>query len=186
VTSPETSSGSASETSSALDFERLPVADQDTLRRRLLPRPSRRGLLKAAVYGGIGASLGAFTVVNLAAGRAEAAYFSDYTDHTSGPCGSGGYASGHTEAGLKCGPSTMCTDLSCCWKYRSGAGNLVGWHKNAPGTAGYFLHRPDSCWSGTYDSWRWKFSDGVVYRCSDGWTCSPSGSCYKSICPWPV
>lgn len=167
-------------------FEDLPVVDPERIRSRFRPRPTRRGLLKGAFYGGAAAALGAFGLVNHAAGRAEAAYFQDYVDHTSGPCGPGGYASNHTEQGLKCGPSAMCTDLSCCWRYRNGAGNLAGWHKSAPGRNGYFLFRPDACWTGTYDSWRWKFSDGVVYRCSDGWTCSPSGSCFKSICPWPT
>lgn len=171
---------------SDLRFDDLPVVDQDRIRSRFRIRPTRRGLLKGAVYGGIGTALAALGAVNLGAGRAEAAYFQDWTNHTTGPCGPGGYASGHTEAGLKCGPSAMCTDLACCWRYRNGAGNLVGWHKNAPGSTGYYTHRPDDCWQGTYDSWQWKFSDGNTYRCSDGWTCSASGACSKSICPWAV
>lgn len=176
----------AQTTRASVRFEDLPVVDSDRIRSRFQVRPSRRGVLKAAVYGGIATSLGAFGMINYSAGRAEAAYFQDWTDHTAGPCAPGGYASGHTEAGLKCGPSAMCADLSCCWKYRNGAGNVVGWHKQGPGPGKYYLFRPDSCWQGTYDSWRWKFSDGVVYRCADGFTCSPSGSCFKSICPWPT
>ncbi|MDO5503038.1 MAG: twin-arginine translocation signal domain-containing protein [Actinomycetia bacterium] len=174
------------EPAAPLRFADLPVADRDAVQARLRPRPTRRGVLKGALVGGIGAALAAFGAINLGASRAEAAYFQDWTNHTTGPCAPGGYASGHTEAGLKCGNSAMCLDLSCCWKYRHGTGNLVGWHKNGPGRSGYFLFRPDECWMGTYDSWRWKFSDGVVYRCSDGFTCSPSGSCFRSICPWPT
>lgn len=166
-------------------FADVPVADQRALRARLAttPRP-RRAALRAAGGAGLAAAFGGLGLVNRLADKAHAAYFSDYTDETSGPCDS--YASGHTESGLKCGPSAMCTDYSCCWKYRDGAGNQVGWHRWAPSPGGYYLHRPDQCWAGSYDSWQWSFSDGHVYRCSDGYTCSDGGSCLRTICPWAV
>lgn len=168
-------------------FDELPEVDPQHIRARMTPgRPSRRGLVRGAMGAAVAAALGGLSVVNGTTERARAAYFQDWTSTTTGPCGPGGYASGHTEAGAKCGPSTPCYDGSCCWRYRSGAGNRVGWHKEGPAMTGYFTHRPDACWAGTYDSWRWKFSDGKTYRCSDGWTCSPSGSCYRSICPWAV
>ncbi|MBA2695502.1 MAG: hypothetical protein ACR2FV_16595 [Ornithinimicrobium sp.] len=167
-----------------LSYDDLPTAPKEHLRARLQAPASRRGLLRGAVLGGIGLALGTFTLINRGAERASAAYFLDYTDTSSGPCDS--YASGHTENGIQCGPSTMCRDRSCCWRYHNGAGNRIGWHKLAPGRgSAYYLHRPDACYQSRYDSWHWKFSDGNTYRCSDGWTCSSAG-CYKSICPWVV
>ncbi|XVX21405.1 hypothetical protein ACQP1U_05895 [Actinomycetota bacterium] len=169
----------------AIRFDDLPEVDEGRVKALLQPRPSRRGVIRGLAVGGMSLALGGFAVLNSGVKRAEAAYFQDWTDVTSGPCGPGNYASGHTEAGLKCGPSPMCTDQSCCWKYRSGADNMVGWHKQAPGRGStYYLHRPDECWA-SYDSWRWRFSDGKTYRCSDGFTCN-SSSCYRSICPWAV
>lgn len=165
-------------------FEDLPEADDARLRARLRPRPNRRTFMGSVLGAGATVGLASLFLVNKGVEKAQAAYWQDWTDTVNGPCAT--YARDHTEQGIQCGPSPMCTGLACCWKYRNGAGNLVGWHKNAPGSAGYYLHRPDDCWSGTYDSWHWKFSDGHTYRCSDGWTCSPSGSCSKSICPWVV
>ncbi|GGK58119.1 hypothetical protein [Ornithinimicrobium pekingense] len=165
-------------------FADLPVADAGHLRRRLRPRPTRRTFLGSVLGAGTAVGLGSLFLLNRAAETARAAYWLDWTSTTTGPCAS--YARDHTENGIQCGVSQMCLTLSCCWKYRNGAGNVVGWHKNAPGSAGYYVHRPDECWNGTYDSWHWRFSDGRTYRCSDGWTCSPSGSCFKSICPWVV
>ena len=166
-------------------FADLPETDVAHLRRRLssTPRP-RRAAFRVASGATLGFALGGLGLVNRLADKAHAAYFLDYTDETSGPCDS--YASNHTEQGLKCGPSTPCNDYSCCWQYRHGAGNEVGWHRSAPSPTGYFLHRPDQCWSGTYDAWQWKFSDGHVYRCSDGYTCDNAGHCFNSICPWAV
>ncbi len=167
-----------------LTFEDLPTSPKQHLRARLQAPASRRGLLRGAVLGGIGVAFGTFTLINRGASIASAAYFQDYTDTSSGPCDT--YASGHTENGIQCGPSTMCRDRSCCWSYHHGAGNRVGWHKLAPGRNGtYYLHRPDACYQSRYDSWHWKFSDGNTYRCSDGFTCSSAG-CYKTICPWVV
>ena len=164
-------------------FDELPTSDEEAIRQRF--RPSRRGLLKTLAAGGMALGLGALTWVNDQGVSAEAAYFKDYKDTGSGPCTS--YARLHTEHGLRCGPSTICSGYACCWKYASGADNQKGWHRRAPGIGGsYYLHRPDQGWSGGYDSWRWKFSDGKTYRCSDGYTCSSKGSCYKSICPWSV
>ncbi len=168
-----------------ITFADLPEADQGHLRRRLQqpPRP-RRAAFRIAGGAVMGLAFGGLGLVNRLAERAHAAYFDDYEDETSGPCDD--YASTHTEEGLKCGPSTVCNDYSCCWPFREGAGNEPGWHRHAPSTTGYYLHRPDQCWAGTYDAWQWKFSDGHVYRCSDGYTCDSSGTCYRSICPWAV
>ena len=168
-------------------FADLPVVDTGHLRKRLRPRPSRRTFMGSVLGAGAAVGLGSLFLVNRAADSAQAAYWQDWTSTNTGPCDPvTGYARGHTENGIMCGPSPMCTSRSCCWKYRNGAGNLVGWHKNAPGSTGFYTHRPDNCWSGTYDSWHWKFSDGNTYRCSDGWTCSASGACSKSICPWAI
>lgn len=165
-------------------FDDLPEADDKHLRARLQNSPSRRGLFRAAALGGVGVAFGAFALVNRSADQAEAAYWQDYLSTSTGPCES--YAKDHTEQGLKCGPSAMCTDLSCCWRYKSTPSNVRGWHKQTPRSTGtYYLFRPDACWGGTYDSWRWKFSDGKTYRCSDGWTCN-NGSCVRTICPWAV
>lgn len=168
----------------SIRYDDLPTADDQHLRARLQAAPTRRGLLKTALMGGVGLAISTLGSLNLSASRAEAAYFRDYTNTKTGPCAT--YAKNHTERGLKCGPSAMCTDLSCCWRYRTGGGNLHGWHKQAPTGGGrYYLFRPDACWSGGYDSWHWKFSDGRTYRCSDGWTCT-RGSCVRTICPWAV
>ncbi len=172
-----------------LRFEDLPEADPADLRARLVATPrSRRSFFASAFGVGVGVALGGFAMINTGTEKARASgYFNDWTNTSAGPCAPGGYASGHTEAGIKCGPSTPCYDESCCWKYHDGAGNRVGWHKHAPGAGRtYFTHRPDDCYSGTYDSWHWRFSDGHTYRCSDGWVCQTSGGCYRSICPWAV
>ncbi|AXH97180.1 hypothetical protein [Ornithinimicrobium avium] len=173
-------------TPAPVSFADLPVSDPGHLRKRLRPRPTtRRAFVGWALGAGTAVGLGSLALVNRAADRAQAAaYWQDWTGTSTGPCAD--YARDHTETGIQCGVSQMCLTLSCCWKYRNGAGNRVGWHKSAPGAAGYYLHRPDDCWAGTYDSWHWKFSDGNTYRCSDGWTCSADGACFKSICPWVV
>lgn len=171
-------------------FDDLPEADQQHLTARLMAvRGSRRGLFRSALVAGSAVAFGTFALINTGAQRAGAAtgYFKDWTSTSTGPCAPGGYASGHTEAGAKCGPSTPCYDKTCCWKYHDGAGNKVGWHTQGPGRGTtYYTHRPDACWAGTYDSWHWRFSDGRTYRCSDGWTNSTSGGSYRSICPWAV
>ncbi|MCE0486117.1 hypothetical protein [Ornithinimicrobium sediminis] len=167
-----------------LTYDDLPAADTGHLQSRLRHPVSRRGVLRTAWLGGVGLAFGAFALVNRGVSSAGAAYFQDWTSTTTGPCAT--YAAGHTEEGIQCGPSAMCLDRQCCWRYHHGAGNRVGWHKEAPGRGGtYYLHRPDACYQSTYDSWHWKFSDGNTYRCSDGWTCSSAG-CYRSICPWVV
>lgn len=164
-------------------FEDLPEADTARLRDRMRDKPSRRGFLARVLGVGAVAGLGALALVNRGTEKAQASYFLDWTNIQTGPCAT--YASGHNERGIQCGDSVMCLDLSCCWQYRSGAGNLVAWHKAGPGVNRYFLHRPDQCWSGGYDSWHWKFTDGHTYRCSDGWTCT-GGNCIATICPWAI
>lgn len=166
-------------------FEDLPESDVSRVRERLRPRPSRRGFLGGVLGLGAAVGLGSLALVNRAADTAQAVYWRDWTNTATGPCAT--YARDHTENGIQCGPSPMCTSLDCCWPYESGAGNRVGWHKLGPArNGGYFLHRPGECWTGTYDSWHWKFSDGYTYRCSDGFRCSASGSCSRTICPWAM
>lgn len=165
-------------------YDDLPASSPSRLQARLRRPTSRRSVVRTAWLGGVGLAFGGFALINRGADRASAAYFEDWTNTSSGPCAT--YASGHTENGIQCGPSAMCRDESCCWRYSSAAGNQSGWHKKAPGRRGsYYLHRPDGCYQSRYDSWHWRFSDGNTYRCSDGFTCS-AGGCYKSICPWVV
>jgi hypothetical protein len=134
---------------------------------------SRRSFLKlgAVAAGGVGlAYLGLFR-----AGPASAAYYDDWTSTSSGPCGAGNYASGHTEAGIRCGPSYVCD--TCC--------GSDGWHRSDVAGGIVYSQRPDECWAGVYDAWHWSFSDGHTYRCSDGYA-SSQVTTTKTICPWAV
>lgn len=136
-------------------------------------RVPRSTVLKGMLAAGVAASMSFVEMFPLAR-DARADGYDIWTSTTSGPCGSGGYASGHG-CSPGCGPSTVCdgtSDGSCC----SG-----GWHRN-DGTeySGYQL-RPNECWSPGYDGWEWRCSSSVVYRCHDGWTYSGSNS-WKTIC----
>jgi hypothetical protein len=161
-------------------------------------RLPRRSFLVRTAQAGMGLGLGYVALVAKSA-PANAAndgfYFRDYTSISSGPCTS--YASNHTEEGIKCGPSAVCTDQSCCYEPSAGVPsgdvkanttNARSWHRWDYGQGGWY-QRPDECWgsgaSGSdYDSWRWRFGDGTIYSCSDGVSCL-FGTCYNSICPWP-
>ncbi len=166
-----------------LKFSDVPVSDQrHSLQRTRPPRPGRRAILKGSLGAATAAAFGVLTTVNSTVARAG--YFDDYTSTTAGPCNpTTGYARRHTENGLKCGPSQMCS--ACCWTTANSGANKQGWHRTGASGATEYSHRPDQCWAGTYDSWRWKFSDGNTYRCSDGYRFNSSGST-RTICPYSV
>lgn len=183
-----------------ISFDTLPVISMRDVRSRSRPEPVDRRTFLRRVSAGIGAM--AFAYITLwdtrRAGAADdGLYYKEWTGTTSGPCGPGRYARNHTENGLKCGPSYASS--SYCWtgptsvwgEAYANTGNKLGWHKWGSGSDlySYYLQRPDQCWAGSpsdYDSWRWTFSDGVTYGCSDGWVCHIYVGCYmKSICPYP-
>lgn len=166
-----------------MSYADIPVTDERIARARLrTPAASRRAILRAGVAVATGAAFSALELVNSAV--AKAAYFQDWTNASTGPCASGNYASSHTENGLKCGPSLVCT--ACCWTGASSGSNRTGWHRTGEVSPVEYSQRPDQCWSGTYDSWRWRFSDGRTYRCSDGYRYTNSTGTVKTICPWSV
>ena len=167
-----------------ISYAEIPVTDERVSRSRIRPpAASRRALLRTGVAVATGAAFGVLDAVNSAV--AKAAYFQDFTSTTTGPCHpTTGYARRHTEDGIKCGPSLVCT--ACCWTAASAGANRQGWHRTGAIRPVQYSQRPDQCWSGTYDSWRWKFSDGRTYRCSDGYRYTDSTGTVKTICPWSV
>jgi len=165
----------------ALRFADIPVADErHSLSRTRPPAAGRRVILQAGVTAATAAAFGVLDAVNAAVAKAE--YFWDWMNATTGPCAPGNYASGHTEKGLKCGPSLMCP--ACCWTGNSTSQNRPGWHRTGAVPPVEYFQRPDQCWAGIYDSWRWRFSDGRTYRCSDGYRYTSSTGTVKTICPW--
>jgi hypothetical protein len=168
-----------------IHFADVPVADASLARTRTQPRPTRRALIQGGFGLATAAALGTLQSVNATVARA--AYFNDWTNTAAGPCApepaEGNYAVNHSEDGLKCGPSLMCS--ACCWAAASSGVNKLGWHRNGQSGATEYWWRPDACWAGTYDSWRWKWSTNTVYRCSDGWRFNSSGT-VKTICPYAV
>lgn len=167
----------------AMKFADVPAADERLSRSRTRrPVASRRMVLRTSFTVATAAALGVLDAVNSAV--AKAAYFNDYIYTTSGPCGAGNYASSHTEKGIKCGPSLVCT--ACCWTGANSGINRTGWHRDGYIQPVEYFHRPDQCWSNYYDSWRWRFSDNRVYRCSDGYRYTNSTGTVKTICPWAV
>jgi hypothetical protein len=166
-----------------MSFADIPVTDEGVTKARLrTPAASRRAVLRTGVAMVTGAAFSTLEVVNSAV--AKAAYFQDWTSTTTGPCAAGNYASNHTENGIKCGPSMVCT--GCCWTAANSGSNRTGWHRTGGARPLVFSQRPDQCWSGTYDSWRWQFSDGRTYRCSDGYRYTILTGTVKTICPWAV
>ena len=176
-------------------FDDLPVLPRGTSNRRLKPH-SRRSFLKRVGGAGVAVSFAYLTLTSKkpASAAADGHYFDDFTDAHGGPCGPTGYAANHTEEGRKCGPSSPCYDRYCCSEYYP-EGNKRGWHlQYAQGGNPFtgYLHRPDECignkTGSNYDAWWWTWSNGVVYRCSDGHTCNMNGytGCYPSICPYPA
>jgi hypothetical protein len=168
----------------------LPVVSIAELRRRIRPEPMTRRRFLGRTAAAASAVSFAYLALWDVKPSGAAPYYKEYTSTTAGPCASGGYASNHTEEGRKCGPSSPSS--SYCWtgsssvsgEAEANTGNKLGWHKYGSfGGSGYYLQRPDECYSGGYDSWRWKFSDGKTYGCSDGKACS-FYSCIKTICPY--
>ena len=127
-------------------------------------------------------------------------YFWEHTGTTTGPCHpTTGYARHHTEQGLKCGPSAVCYypyNQHCCSTGTSSptptsstwynTAQKRGWHRYSQWDPVYkwYSQRPNDCYQSKYDSWRWKFSNNVVYGCSDGVVCNGTTYCYISICAW--
>ena len=167
-----------------LKFADIPITGERlSLKRISPPAASRRLLLGTGFAVATAAAFGVLEAVNK--GVARAAYFQDYTSTTTGPCNpTSGYARNHTENGIKCGPSLVCT--ACCWTGSSGGGNQTGWHRTGEVRPVEYFQRPDECYQGVYDSWRWRFSDGRTYRCSDGYRYTNSTGTVKTICPWAV
>ncbi|HEX8627817.1 MAG TPA: hypothetical protein VF755_06575 [Catenuloplanes sp.] len=167
-----------------MKFADIPATDERLSRSRTKPpAASRRMVLRTGFTVATAAALGALETVNSAVARA--AYFQDYTNTGAGPCHpTTGYARHHTENGLKCGPSLMCT--ACCWTGGDTAANRKGWHRVGDVSPVEYYQRPDQCFSGTYDSWRWKFTGNRTWRCSDGYRYTNSAGTVKTICPWDV
>ena len=187
----------------ALTFASLPEASGRQMRRLSPPE----GLNRRSFLGRVAAAVTAASFVYLKLwDRAvfaidDGKYFREWTDETAGPCTSGEYASNHTEEGRKCGPSYPSPGY-CYYgedtvegQAQANTGNKVGWHKYGVHLtsigigfiAGYYYQRPDDCWTSSsgsnYDSWQWRYSDGWVYGCSDGRSCS-FNHCINTICPY--
>lgn len=165
-----------------ISFGDIPAAPEASFARRTRPpAPSRRSILRGAAGTATALAFGALNTVNAAV--AKASYFREYTALHAGPCAPGGYADRDADRGLRCGPSQICP--TCCWTLPRTRFNRTGWHRaGAVGTTLY-AQRPDQCWAGTYEAWRWKFTDGRTYRCSDGYRFTDRGAT-KTICSWSV
>ena len=181
-----------------LTFETLPtISIRDVSRRSRPASLGRRAFVRQV---SVGLSTLAFAYLSFwdikqAIAADDGKYYREWKNTKTGPCSS--YASNHTEDGLKCGPSYASSTY--CWtessttsgEAKANTGNQRGWHKWGWGHGQtYYLQRPDQCWSSSsgsdYDSWRWVFSDGVTYGCSDGWVCHLAVGWYmKTICPYP-
>jgi hypothetical protein len=133
-------------------------------------RLSRATFLKGVLGTAVVSSVGALELFPLAP-QARADGYDIYSSYTSGPCGAGQYASGHG-CTPGCGPSSVCANKSCC----SG-----GYHRNDGSTFSGYSLRPNQCWAGVYDGWRWRCNSTTIYRCHDGWTYSGSSK-WKTIC----
>ena len=187
----------ASTASMALAFESLPTISSDALRRRSIPPFSRRSFIgrAAATAGALSISYLALWSSKRAQARDGRPYYREWTDPSSGPCANHNYAASHNEQGRKCGPSVA--DLRYCWIGGSSAtaetvdaGNREGWHRYGPAPRGeLYMQRPGHCYNprdgSTWDSWRWTFSDGITYGCSDGRVCNGHMCYLHTICPWP-
>jgi hypothetical protein len=137
----------------------------------------RRGFVRGATAAAVGVGLASLGLFRLTP-PAFADGYDIYTDYNSGPCTD--YAVNH-ECSPGCGPSPVaggypngCNDGVCgsCW-HRC-CGNL------GPNGAIHYL-RPNECWSGGWDGWRWRCSSTVIFRCHDGWACY-NGGCGRTVC----
>lgn len=164
------------------NYDSIPRIDDESLAAGVrgsvgVLRMSRRSLLGAV---GRGAAVLGFAMLRVFP-SARAAYAHDGHSLISetanpGPCTTG-YAQNHNCDPI-CGPSTICTDGSCC----APSGTYAGYHKDYVNTGhtGY-TWRPNECWSPGYDGWYWKCGT-TRYRCHDGWTTICSVCTFKSIC----
>lgn len=154
--------------------------------------PTRRSFLRGVARAGMVTGMAFLGLVTSGQPAQAARYFQEWTGTTTGPCDPvNGYARNHDEEGRKCGDSTVCTQLTCCYRSTGSIGNgeanagnnLRGWHIYEPyKPEGYWRQRPNQCYSTSYDSWVWR-TNGIRYGCSDGYGCGSSG-CIKTICPW--
>lgn len=137
-------------------------------------RITRTQVLKGAVATAVGLSVAALELGPLAR-IAKADGYDIYTDQNSGPCDD--YAIDHN-CSPGCGDSPVCgggSDGYCC----TGS----GWFRTDGTTYSGYALRPNECWSGTYDGWRWQCPGGALYRCHDGWVYTCGGSClYRYVC----
>lgn len=134
---------------------------------------SRRSFMRGVVGGAIGigiTSLGVFPPAREALASHDGHKI--WTGTTTGPCAPGGYAAGHNCDPI-CGPSQVCS--GCC----ATSGTYAGFHKSSfP-----YSWRPNQCFTGGYDGWRWKCGS-QPYRCHDGryTSCSVECQTVKTIC----
>lgn len=160
----------------------IPAIDDEILAagtrgRRKRIHMSRRDLLglagRGAVVAGI-ALLRVFPTARPALAHDGHAIISEAANP--GPCTTG-YAVGHNCDPI-CGPSTICTNGSCC----TPSGTWAKYHKDHVNTGhvGY-TWRPNQCWDSQWDGWYWKCGS-TRYRCHDGWTTTCSVCTFKSIC----
>jgi len=129
---------------------------------------TRRGLLGNAVRVLTLLALSSLLVFKPAR-QALADGYDEYTSTNTGPCGTGGYAENH-DCDPICGPSSVCGHCCDTW-----------WHKSS---SPYAL-RPNQCFAGFYDSWRWKCGS-TTYRCHDGYyipcsVCATATICRKAL-----
>jgi hypothetical protein len=104
------------------------------------------------------------------------------------------YPTGYTELGDTSGAYVNRPGACFGGSYRSSTYCDAGWHKHGTWYDGGVEteHVPVSAACGTIakNSWRWTTPDGVVYRCSDGyttyWSGPAAGQTYLTICRAPV
>ena len=133
---------------------------------------SRRGFIRGFVGGAIGVGITALGIFPPAREALAHDGHLIWTGTTTGPCAPGNYAAGHNCDPI-CGPSQVCA--GCC----ATSGTYAGYHKSAYP----YSWRPNQCWSGTYDGWRWS-CNSQPYRCHDGryTSCSVECQTVKTIC----
>ncbi|MEU5882351.1 hypothetical protein [Spirillospora sp. NPDC047279] len=161
-------------------------AGAERVRRRPAPPDTgvsgvgRRNVLRGIATAGASVGLGALGVFPQARQALAAGYAQRPGYQILGRCPS--YAANHN-CSPGCGPSVVCP--TCCRT----SGSLKGYHKSGKSHPGYYMLRPNQCYSGGWDGWLWAYSKscgscrkGVTWRCHDGWKKSAKGSWYKTIC----
>jgi len=176
---------------------RLAERDEDTPTGRSrssgkhhVTRPGRRSVLfgGSAILAGLaatGASLIA-TVKPAGAVNPNGYQILGFTRQEGRPCNEKtGYAR-HHDCSPGCGPS-MVLSGAC-----NTSGKWVGYHRGGVDTwtvIGYVAWklRPNACYGGNYDGWKWATASdckpcrNMFWRCHDGFVSSSSGT-YNSIC----